>query len=66
MELGVLLFEGRAKIENDTRVDAGRGNLISQRTAKWDFLQFCTGGKKNHLTYNGIKFNEKCINRSFK
>jgi hypothetical protein len=65
MELGVLLFEGRAKIENDTRVDAGRGNLISQRTAKWNFLQF-RAGKKNHLTYNGIEFNEKCINRSFK
>jgi len=51
MELGVLLFEVRAKIENDTRVDAGRGNLISQRTAKWNFLQFRTEGKKkpSHL-----------------
>jgi hypothetical protein len=44
MELGVLLLEGRAKIENDTRVDAGRGNLISLRTAKWNVLQFRTGG----------------------
>jgi len=46
MERGVLLFEVRAKIENDTRVDAGRGNLISQRTAKWNFLQFRTEGGK--------------------